>query len=105
MTAMDVALMACAAGPALVVAWYCFCSIVEMTPETPHGFRLALILLTVGAFAELIALCDLRVPDHSEILLLTGLAVMVRSNCKRGTCPCVVLPSPVTLRGSHHDHA
>jgi hypothetical protein len=93
MTTITILLKAAGAVPALVVLWYCICSLNEMTPDTPHSQRLAVILLAGGVFTALISMVEGRTPDEVDLLLLAGLMVLVRSNCRRGVCPCVKLPS------------
>lgn len=93
MTSITIMLMAAGGVPALVVLWYCICSLNEMTPTSPHGQRLAVILIAVGVFTALVSMVEGRAPDAVDILLLAGLMVLVRSNCRRGVCPCVMLPT------------
>lgn len=93
MTPLTITLIISATLPALVVLWYCICSLNEMTGTTPHGQRLAVILIACGVFTELMSVVDGRAPDAVDILLLTGLMVLVRTNCTRGVCPCVMLPT------------
>lgn len=93
MTPLTVALIVCATAPALVVLWYCICSINEMGPATPHGQRLAVVLIAAGVFAALCRIFAGAIPDTPDILLLTGLMVLVRYNCRRGVCPCVMMPT------------
>ena len=93
MTPTTIALMACAFCPATLVLWYCICSANQMASDTPHGQRLSVVLIAAGVFADMLAILSGGVPDTADILLLTGLMVLVRSNCRRGVCPCVWLPT------------
>jgi RsiW-degrading membrane proteinase PrsW (M82 family) len=93
MTPTQLALMGTTLVPALVVLWYCICTLNQMTPTSPHGPRVAVILIAAGVFAELVSIMAGRTPDVIDILILTGLMVLVRSNCRRGVCPCVALPT------------
>lgn len=64
-----------------VVLWSSICAVNRMTPHSPHLIRLAFVLMGVGAAATLLTPAYLyRVPDVSEVLLMTGVATLVISN-------------------------
>jgi RsiW-degrading membrane proteinase PrsW (M82 family) len=90
---MNVLLIAGAVLPAIVVLWYCICSLNEMTAASPHGPRAAVVLIAGGVFAQLLSVALGTLPEINDLFMLAGLAVLVRTNCKRGICPCVQLPS------------
>lgn len=89
---MNTALTLIAVALALVVVWHGICSLNEMTWDTPHGSRVAVALITSGAFAHVMASIEGHVPDMHELLLLAGLALMARAQCRSGVCPCLGLP-------------
>jgi RsiW-degrading membrane proteinase PrsW (M82 family) len=98
MTLIVAALFACAIIPAVIVLWYCICSLNEMDAQSPHGPRIAIALIAGGVFAQFASVMAGTIPTTSDILLLTGLAVLVRINCRKNICPCVTFPSTIERR-------
>jgi len=98
LTPMMVVLIVGTLVPGLLVLWYCICSINQMDAATPHGQRLSVVLIASGVFAMLCRTLASGHADSAEILLFCGLLVLVRYNCRRGVCPCVMMPTWVDRR-------